>query len=182
MATSLNGLTVGDSLAENIMDSPSREDLSLQCSPMSEDFDDSRYCYTPLHTSILQSETTSCPASPVSPHRHQPPSPAGPSAPNLHAPPGCTLHALAASSHPRLHGSDSSDGVRFPSSPNDVCHTGDLRRVALLRSVQMRAQPNWPTAYEGDERLYLSPERETDYVEDAPAAEVDPSEAKLGEL
>lgn len=46
----------------------------------------------------------------------------------------------------------------------------------------MRAQPNWPTAYEGEERLYLSPEREPDYIEDAPAAEVDPSAANLGEL
>ncbi|KAL5069577.1 hypothetical protein RYX36_020464, partial [Vicia faba] len=39
-----------------------------------------------------------------------------------------------------LQRSSVSDG-RFPSSPSDTCHSADLRRAALLRSVQMRTHP-----------------------------------------
>ena len=134
-----------------------RDEFSPQCSPMSEDTDDSRYC-----------DTTSCPTSPVSPHHHQRMSPARASISNPHPPPPSTSFANAACSpHPRQRGSDS-DCIRFPPSPNDVCHTGDLRRTALLRSVQMRAHPHCPVAYElpfGREQE--GEEREAaDYVDD----------------
>ncbi|KAJ6710570.1 hypothetical protein OIU74_011438 [Salix koriyanagi] len=69
MASSLNGLTVGDPLQENLMESPARDELSLQYSPMSEDFDDSRFCETPVNSCSPQSE--SLPGSPVSPYRQQ---------------------------------------------------------------------------------------------------------------
>ncbi|KAK8588206.1 hypothetical protein V6N12_022662 [Hibiscus sabdariffa] len=40
---------------------------------------------------------------------------------------------------PRKRGSDTEG--RFPSSPSDIVHSSDLRRAALMRSVQMKTQP-----------------------------------------
>lgn len=152
MASSLNGLTVGDPLHENLMESPARsetmfylrDDMSLQYSPMSEDSDDNRYCEIPIN--ISSSQTDSLPTSPVSPHRYQRPfsalSSSGTTACPSH---GCTLAAVACA-QPRQRGSDSEG--RFPSSPSDICHSADLRRAALLRSVQMRAQPPGPSVFE----------------------------------
>ncbi|XP_057423172.1 uncharacterized protein LOC130717080 [Lotus japonicus] len=144
MASSLNGLTVGDSLTDNLMESPARsessfflrDDMSLQYSPMSEDSDDSRFCETPLQSCSPQPD--SIPSSPVSPYRHQRPPNAFSSAPStsssaIH---GCTV----STSQPRQRSSDSEG--RFPSSPSDICHSADLRRAALLRSVQMRTHPH----------------------------------------
>ncbi|CAA6669154.1 unnamed protein product [Spirodela intermedia] len=150
MACSLNGLSVGETLTENLMDSPARSDTSMcyhtrdelasQYSPMSEDSDDTR-CYDPhFNTMAAQPDGTgSISSSPVSPHRcprHQ-----------MVSAPSATYPLVATvCSHPR-RGADTD--ARFPSSPNDSCHTGDLRRTALLRSVQMRAQPHGsPPAYE----------------------------------
>ncbi|XP_043720366.1 uncharacterized protein LOC122667942 isoform X1 [Telopea speciosissima] len=153
MASSLNGLTVGDSLSETLMESPARsesmcyprDELSLQYSPMSEDSEESRYCETTLISSTLQPDSR--PTSPVSPHRYQRPlsgfSSATPT--NSYSSPGCSLAAVACS-QPRQRGSDSEG--RFPSSPSDICHSADLRRAALLRSVQMRAQPSSSSAFE----------------------------------
>ncbi|KAG6436042.1 hypothetical protein SASPL_100923 [Salvia splendens] len=80
MASSLNGLTIGDTLSDNIMDSPVRSDTmmpylrfhvrmlivwdetSVQYSPMSEDSDDSRY-YESSNTCSSQPE--SAPTSPL---------------------------------------------------------------------------------------------------------------------
>lgn len=79
---------------------------------MSEDSDESRYCEAT--TNSCPSQPESRPTSPVSPYR-------------------------STVSQPRQRGSDSEG--RFPSSPSDICHSADLRRAALLRSVQMRAHP-----------------------------------------
>ncbi|KAK4282547.1 hypothetical protein QN277_013909 [Acacia crassicarpa] len=142
MASSLNGLTVGDSLPDNLLDSParsdsmlsvSRDEMSLQYSPMSEDSAESRYCETT--TNSCSSQPESRPTSPVSPYRYQRPLSAFSSAPSSssNASHGSTVP------QPRQRGSDSEG--RFPSSPSDICHSADLRRAALLRSVQMRAHP-----------------------------------------
>ncbi|XP_054808582.1 uncharacterized protein LOC129310690 [Prosopis cineraria] len=141
MASSLNGLTVGDSLPDNLLESPARSDsmlsvrdeMSSQYSPMSEDSDESRYCETT--TNSCSSQPESRPTSPVSPYRYQRPLSAFSSAPSSssNASHGSTVP------QPRQRGSDSEG--RFPSSPSDICHSADLRRAALLRSVQMRAQP-----------------------------------------
>lgn len=158
MASSLNGLTVGDDpLPENLMYSPARsesmfyprDDMSLQYSPMSEDLDDCRYYENHMNMS------DSLPTSPVSPYRYQrhpsvfscgPPTTSFP----LHAP-------TVSPSAPRQRGSDSEG--RFPSSPSDICHSADLRRAALMRSVQMRTQPPPPSPYElpfaGQEPSYM---------------------------
>ncbi|KAH7666639.1 hypothetical protein IHE45_12G009300 [Dioscorea alata] len=151
MASSLNGLTVEDSLTENLMQSPSRSETNFypreECvpySPMSEDSEDCRFCETPLNSSIIQSDPFSSPTSPVSPHRHQKQF-IGHSSLNPYPLPGCTLPSVVCS-NPR-HRSSDSEG-RFPSSPNDMCHTADLRRAALLRSVQMRTQPHFSQPFE----------------------------------
>ncbi|XP_076936532.1 uncharacterized protein LOC143603682 [Bidens hawaiensis] len=141
MASSLNGLSVGDTLTENLMDSPARSDtmfylrdeLPLQYSPMSEDLDECRY-YESNACSPSLSQTDSQPTSPVSPYRFQrlaattfSPGPVYPGAPSV------------TPSQARQRGSKPEG--RFPSSPSDICHSADLRRAALMRSVQMRTQP-----------------------------------------
>ncbi|XP_075093995.1 uncharacterized protein LOC107798459 [Nicotiana tabacum] len=166
MASSLNGLTVGDSLPDNIVDSPSRsenmlyirDEMSFQYSPMSEDSDDSR-CYEPLTiTSSPQSEST--PTSPVSPYRyHRPLNGFSSGPPSTSYPSNSCNFPPATSSQPRQRGSDSEG--RFPSSPSDICHSADLRRAALLRSVQMRTQPLGPSSFE----LQLSPGLEPSHME-----------------
>lgn len=111
--------------------------MSLQYSPMSEDSDESRYCETTT-TNSCSSQPDSRPTSPVSPYRYQRPLSAFSSAPSScsNAPHGSTVSFT----QPRQRGSDSEG--RFPSSPSDICHSADLRRAALLRSVQMRTQPH----------------------------------------
>lgn len=149
MASSLNGLTVGDSLPDNLMDSParsesmfySRDDLSLQYSPMSEDSsDDSRFCETNNCSSQPESLTTS----PVSsPHRYQRPLSSFSYTPSTSSFPsyGSNINTSTCSqSLSRQRGSETEG--RFPSSPSDICHSADLRRAALLRSVQLRTQPS----------------------------------------
>ncbi|KAL4572163.1 hypothetical protein LXL04_018932 [Taraxacum kok-saghyz] len=147
MASSLNGLSVGDSLSENLMDSPARsesmfylrEELPLQYSPMSEDLDECRYCESNT-CSPSPSQTDSQPTSPVSPYRFQ-------KLPSTFSPgPNTTTTTTyypgappASATQARQRGSESEG--RFPSSPSDICHSADLRRAALLRSVQMRTQP-----------------------------------------
>ncbi|KAK6937312.1 hypothetical protein RJ641_030820 [Dillenia turbinata] len=153
MASSLNGLTVGDPLPDNLMDSPARsetmfyprDELPLQYSPMSEDSDDTRYCENPTHNCSPQPE--SLPTSPVSPYRYQKPFSAFSSVPpsTSYPSPGCAAAGVACT-QPRPRGSDSEG--RFPSSPSDICHSADLRRAALLRSVQMRTQPSGPPPFE----------------------------------
>ncbi|GJM94662.1 hypothetical protein PR202_ga11330 [Eleusine coracana subsp. coracana] len=149
MASSLNGLSVGDSLPDNIMESPVRADNSIrdeilsQYSPMSEDSDDYRCYDTQLNPNMSQADPMVSPStSPMSsPHRHpKPQSPLLPS--NPYPLPSCSLSSVVCS-HAR-RGSDNEG--RFPSSPNDMCHGADLRRTALLRSVQMRVQG--PHAYD----------------------------------
>ncbi|KAL6978335.1 hypothetical protein U1Q18_020005 [Sarracenia purpurea var. burkii] len=144
MASSLNGLTVGDPLPDNLMESPSRSDnlfylrdeMSFQYTPMFEDSDDSRYCETPISTSLSQPESLT--TSPVSPYRYQKP------LSGFYSAPPTPSHGSVTSSQTRQRGSDSEG--RFPSSPSDICHSADLRRAALLRSVQMRTQPPGPSS------------------------------------
>ncbi|KZV21577.1 hypothetical protein F511_11070 [Dorcoceras hygrometricum] len=133
MASSLNGLKVGDPLSTNLVDSPARDDFSLQYSPMSEDSDDSRYCESSTNT--CSSHPESIPTSPVSPYRCQKPGFASGPPPTSH---GCVFSSVQ-TTQSRHRGSDNEG--RFPSSPSDICHSADLRRAALLRSVQMRAHP-----------------------------------------
>ncbi|KAG1365287.1 putative homeobox protein Hox-B3 [Cocos nucifera] len=138
-----------------------REEIAAQYSPMSEDSDDSRYFETLLNTITAQSDVLNSSTSPVSPHRHQKPTMFSSS--NPYPLPSCTLASVVCS-HPRHRGSDSEG--RFPSSPNDMCHTADLRRAALLRSVQMRAQPHCPPAcalpFSGGQENIQSVEEEED--------------------
>ncbi|XP_047311834.1 uncharacterized protein LOC124915203 [Impatiens glandulifera] len=150
MASSLNGLTVGDTLpADTLMESPARQDhfpflrdesISVPYSPMSEDSEETRYCETNGNTGLPQTE--SVPSCPVSPYRCQRMSSVlssmAPSASNSSH--GCSLPTIV-SSQPRQRGSDSE--TRFPSSPSDMCHSADLRKAALLRSVQMRTHESF---------------------------------------
>lgn len=124
-----------------------RDDMSIQYSPMSDDSDDSRYCdTTPINTCSSQPESLQ--TSPVSPYRFQ-----RPLSGFSYAPPTTTSNPShsssipnATSSQPRQRNTDSEG--RFPSSPSDICHSADLRRAALLRSVQMRTQPVGPSPFE----------------------------------
>ncbi|CAH2072034.1 unnamed protein product [Thlaspi arvense] len=163
MACSLNGLTVGDSLPVNMLESPSqrseiflyhRDDLPLQYSPMSEDSDEARFCEDPTATSTTSSsQPESRPTSPVSPYRYQRPL-------TSTNPSSTMMSTSAASPQSRPRGSDTEG--RFPSSPSDICHSGDLRRTALLRSVQMRTQPcGYPSSE--DKVCFKAMEEDTSY-------------------
>lgn len=110
---------------------------------MSEDSDECRY-YDPTsassHNTTQVHVDSSC-TSPSSPHRHQKlvsSYTTCTSSSNAYPLPCNSLTAVICS--PTRRGSHESEG-RFPSSPNDMCHVADLRKTALLRSVQMRAQP-----------------------------------------
>lgn len=107
---------------------------------MSEDSDDLRFCETPVHS--CSSQLDSLPSSPVSsPHRYQKPQNVFSSAPSSSSNAShVSTVSTATCPQPRQRGSDSEG--RFPSSPSDICHSADLRRAALLRSVQMRTQPS----------------------------------------
>ncbi|XP_024393313.1 uncharacterized protein [Physcomitrium patens] len=172
MASSLNGLRVGESTSQSQRSSPplidnmvspahtetaglSRsassfptshgDDLSTLDSPMSDDSDESvgfrmgRASEIPVST--LESVSVT-PTSPVSPRRkeHFPPY-----IPNYSStlssrqqtPPPYTPSLPLPCSQARAKGTDEG---RLPPSPNDPCQSADLRRAALLRSLQMRSQ------------------------------------------
>lgn len=109
---------------------------------MSEDSDECRF-YDPTsassHNPTQVHVDTSC-SSPSSPHRYQKVVTGNSTSTS------CSAYQLPCNSlstvicSPTRRGSHESEG-RFPSSPNDMCHVADLRKTALLRSVQMRAQP-----------------------------------------
>lgn len=111
--------------------------MSCQYSPMSEDSDDSRFSETPMNTCFPHSD--SLPTSPVSPYRYQRPLNAFYSTPSTssYSLPGNV--STVTCSQPRKRGSDTEG--RFPSSPSDICHSADLRKAALMRSVHMKTQP-----------------------------------------
>lgn len=173
MASSLNGLTVGESLSENLMESPARsegtgytrDEVSSQYSPMSEDSDDSRYYDTSLNASMAQHDSLFNLGSPVSPHRQQRPLVAFSSPPH-------TSSYSATCSQPRQRSSDSEG--RFPSSPSDICHSADLRRAALLRSVQMRAQPSGPPPFESPYNIAQESMHNIEESEDRPCSYMKP--------
>lgn len=109
---------------------------------MSEDSDDYRCYDTQLPNGSQTDAMVSPSTSPMSsPHRFQKPQ-SGLLSANPYPLPSCSLSSVVCS-NPR-RGSENEG--RFPSSPNDMCHGGDLRKTALLRSVQMRVQG--PHAYE----------------------------------
>ncbi|XWS31797.1 hypothetical protein CRYUN_Cryun23aG0107000 [Craigia yunnanensis] len=152
MASSLNGLTVGDPLPENLMESPARsetmfyprDEMSWQYSLLSEDSEDPRFCETPTNTCLSHSE--SMPTSPVSPYRYQRPLNGFCSAPSISSYPSHGNVSAVTCLQPHQKGSDTEG--RFPSSPSDICHSADLRRATLLRSVQMRTQPSGPSSFD----------------------------------
>lgn len=185
MASSLNGLTVGDQNSETILDSPARsesmfymrDELSLQYSPMSEDFHDTSYCETPTHASC-SSQPDSRPTSPVSPYRYKslsafchnsnPPNTLQPSS-------SCSV---LSPSQPRHNQRGSDAEGRFPSSPSDICHSADLRRAALLRSVQMRVHHPGPSPFDlafvsGQESMHTV-DHDHDQVEEQPCSCIKP--------
>lgn len=109
---------------------------------MSEDSDDSRY-----YENTCSSQPESAPTSPVSPYRCQKHLNAFVSGhPTTSYPSHGSVVSSTQSPQPRQRGSDTEG--RFPSSPSDICHSADLRRAALLRSVQMRAQPLGSSQFE----------------------------------
>lgn len=141
-----------------------RDEMSLQYSPMSEDSDDSRYYETATNTCSHQPESR--PTSPVSPYRNQRPlSSVNSGLPSTsygcHTPPNT-------SSQPRQRNSDSEG--RFPSSPSDICHSADLRRAALLRSVQMRTHPLGSSPFESSSSSVQEPSVQNMESEDRPCA------------
>ncbi|XP_018508405.2 uncharacterized protein LOC103829095 [Brassica rapa] len=107
---------------------------------MSEDSDEVyRFCEDPI-TRTSSSQPDSRPTSPVSPYRYQRPltSTTSHHSSNSHTLPA-SMSTTSTTPQSRQRGSDTEG--RFPSSPSDICHSSDLRRKALLRSVQMRTQP-----------------------------------------
>ncbi|KAL6626227.1 hypothetical protein ACP70R_029953 [Stipagrostis hirtigluma subsp. patula] len=141
MASSMNGLSVGDNTIVSPLrpDNASclRDDMIMQYSPMSEESDDDRYYDTHINNNGNQTDAMSSPStSPVSsPHRLQK-AHGWFSSVNPCPLPSCSLSAVVCSHTSR----GTEHEGRIPSSPNDMCHGGDLRRAALLRSVQMRVQ------------------------------------------
>ncbi|KAK3160803.1 hypothetical protein QOZ80_1BG0064770 [Eleusine coracana subsp. coracana] len=139
MASSMNGLSVGDSVTDNTMGSPVR----LENAPcfrdetiVSEKSEDFRSYDNQVNASRNQTDMSSLSTSPISSaNRFQKPNTYSSSG-NQYPLPSCSLSAVASSNVRR----GTENEGRIPSSPNDMCHSGDLRRTALLRSVQMRVQ------------------------------------------
>lgn len=177
MASSLNGLRVGESTSQSQRSSPplidnmvspahtetgglSRsassfptshgDDLSTLDSPMSDDSDESvgfrmgRAVENPTCTPVSTVESLSvAPTSPVSPRRkeHLPPyipNYSGTLSSRQQTPPPYTPSLPLPCSQARAKGTDAEG--RLPPSPSDPCQSADLRRAALLRSLQMRSQ------------------------------------------
>lgn len=109
-----------------------RDEISLRSSPLYENSDDSWYYDT--STNACSSQPECLPTSSVSPYRCQK------SRFSL-GPPGTSYP-----SQPRQRGS-------FPSSLIDICYSADLRRAALSRSVQMRAQPLGLSQFESPQEI-----------------------------
>ncbi|KAK3164324.1 hypothetical protein QOZ80_1AG0016040 [Eleusine coracana subsp. coracana] len=139
MASSMNGLSVGDSVTDNAMRSPVRME-NTPCfrdeTTVSEKSEDFRSYDNQVNTSRNQTDMSSSSTSPISsPNRFQKPNTCSSSG-NQYPLPSSSLSAVASSNVRR----GTEHEGRIPSSPNDMCHSGDLRRTALLRSVQMRVQ------------------------------------------
>lgn len=178
MASSLNGLRVGESTSHSQRSSPplidnmvspahtetaglSRsassfptshgDDLSTLDSPMSDDSDESvgfrmgRASENPTFLPVSTLESVSVtPTSPVSPRRkeHFPPyipSYSSALSSRQQTPPPYTPSLPLPCSQNRMKGADG-EGRLPPSPTTDPCQSADLRRAALLRSLQMRSQ------------------------------------------
>ncbi|MCO5561442.1 hypothetical protein L7F22_015063 [Adiantum nelumboides] len=164
MASSLNGLKVGDAFSGGSkglpqtfdpMDSPALtetagvsksvssypsngDELSTLDSYMSDDSDDSicyrtgRYCETPQRTLSSLCDSSRA-ASPLKSSKGLP------SGCNNVVGGGFSLSSVPLPcTQPKQRVPDTES--RFPPSPSDPCYAADLRRAALLRSLQMRAQ------------------------------------------
>ncbi|KAG0589334.1 hypothetical protein KC19_1G014000 [Ceratodon purpureus] len=175
MATSLNGLRVGESTPQSQRSSPPMDmvspahtetaglsrsassfptshgdDLSTLDSPMSDDSDESvgfrmgRASENPVFLPVSTLESVSVtPTSPVSPRRKEYFPPYIPNysstlSSRQQTPPPYTPSLPLPCAQTRVKGTDA-DG-RLPPSPSDPCQSADLRRAALLRSLQMRSQ------------------------------------------
>ncbi|CAM6051750.1 unnamed protein product [Sphagnum compactum] len=171
MASSLNGLKVGEATsnnnnnphsspplldaAMNVMTSPahtetaalSRDDTSTLDSPMSDDSDESvgyrmgRVSevspFMPISSTKTVSTSTAA-VSPVLPRRNST-SISGylmGVASQQQTPPPYTPSLPFPCSQPRVKDAEG----RLPPSPSDPCQSADLRRAALMRSLQMRSQ------------------------------------------
>jgi hypothetical protein len=110
--------------------------MIMEYSPISEESEDYQSYGTQENTSGNQTDMMSSPStSPTSsPNRFYKPH-TWFSSESSYPLPSCSLSAVASNIRRRTE----HDGC-IPYSPNDMCHGGDLRRIALLRSVQMRVQ------------------------------------------
>lgn len=122
---------------------PCRDEMSMQYSPMSEESDDYRYYDTQVNTNGNQTDVLGNPSTSLisSAHRFQRPHTWFSSA-SPYPLPSCSLPAVICS--PARRGCGTEQEGWIPSSPNDMCYGGDLRRTALLRSVQMKVQSPHP--------------------------------------
>ncbi|CAK9207935.1 unnamed protein product [Sphagnum troendelagicum] len=171
MASSLNGLKVGEATSDNnnnprsspplldaamnVMMSPahtetaalSRDDTSTLDSPMSDDSDESvgyrmgRVSEVSPFMPISNTKTVSTSTAAVSPvlPRRNTTSISGylmGVASQQQTPPPYTPSLPFPCSQPRVKDSEG----RLPPSPSDPCQSADLRRAALMRSLQMRSQ------------------------------------------
>ncbi|RID70843.1 hypothetical protein BRARA_C02823 [Brassica rapa] len=133
---------------------------------MSEDSDEVyKFCEDPI-TRTSSSQPDSRPTSPVSPYRYQ-------------RPLTSTTSHHSSNSH-TLPASMSTTSTT--PQPSDICHSSDLTRTALLRSVQMRTQPcgiastsGTSNVDGGEERMrFKSMEEDMSYTEFSVHLVVDP--------
>ncbi|KAG0471808.1 hypothetical protein HPP92_016354 [Vanilla planifolia] len=136
MASSLNGLTVGDSLTEHLMESPARDDVTFDYSPMSEDSDDSRFGDNPENGSTTpHPDIATRPTSPVSPHGHHPRLQTGSSSANM-------LPLQAARSRARVLASSAACIGYRRSVPVVAERCLPYRRSEASCAVEIGADPN----------------------------------------
>eukprot|EP00249_Psilotum_nudum_P011807 c23395_g1_i1 orf=279-1367(-) len=167
MASSFDGLKVGDSLPEDIQTSPQTFDLiestahtELGCisrstssfpsnceemstldSLMSDESDES-IGYRVWRNNETAKRNLTCHSDPVSPSAQRILTNNG-----SHPDGMCSMLPMATCPVNCSRQRATETGSRFPPSPSDPCYPGDLRRTALLRSVQMRAQSPLTTRY-----------------------------------
>lgn len=147
----VNSLTIDLFVIAICSDNMCRDDLSTLDSPMSDDSDESvgfrmgRASEVPAFLPVSTLESVSVtPTSPVSPRRkeHFPPYiPTYSSAlsSRQQTPPPYTPSLPLPCAQNRVKGTDA-EGRLPPSPTTDPCQSADLRRAALLRSLQIRSQ------------------------------------------
>nr|CAD1816906.1 unnamed protein product [Ananas comosus var. bracteatus] len=164
MASSLNGLSVGDTLSENLMESPARSDslsyprdeIAFQYSPMSEDSDDCRYCDTPLNPSTTQTDPASSPSSPRRLGRPLP------FLAERHVPRGGPQEGRASEV-----GADE-NAATLPAAVRTAVQLG---QESIDSFEEGDDRPDQCVKSQDDEAGYHSPEHEADYIEDCSSAD-----------